>query len=158
MPNVPRLRRLPVLGSFFREYKRYSPDFSFRIIAFSNHRYCQIIALSNPRFSSPGSFKTRARYTRCISFRFHLVLPDQVRELEHPDFLAARRVLGLEAVRVQPDCEMFSAYRFQLSPILRTKRHSVKLGIKSESGQPRTTSKPVKLQSPGKGRRVQSLP
>src|ERR1044071_6180610 len=30
--NVPRFFRLPVLGSFFFEYKRYSPDFSFRII------------------------------------------------------------------------------------------------------------------------------
>jgi hypothetical protein len=30
--KVPRFLRLPVLGFFFLEYKRYSPDFSFRII------------------------------------------------------------------------------------------------------------------------------
>jgi len=30
--NVPRLRRLPVLEFFFREYSRYSPDFNLRII------------------------------------------------------------------------------------------------------------------------------
>src|SRR6266508_5024118 len=30
--NVPRLRRLPLFGSFFREYSRYSPDLSLRII------------------------------------------------------------------------------------------------------------------------------
>src|SRR6185503_17574189 len=29
----PRLRRLPVFGSFLREYKRYSPDLSFLIMA-----------------------------------------------------------------------------------------------------------------------------
>src|SRR6202045_891628 len=31
--NVPRFRRLPVLGSTFREYNRYSPDLSFLIMA-----------------------------------------------------------------------------------------------------------------------------
>jgi hypothetical protein len=30
--NVPRLRRLPVEASFFREYRRNSPDFSLRIM------------------------------------------------------------------------------------------------------------------------------
>jgi hypothetical protein len=30
--KVPRLRRRPVRGSTFREYKRYWPDFSLRII------------------------------------------------------------------------------------------------------------------------------
>ena len=30
--NVPRLRRFPVDSSFFLEYNRYSPDFSFRIM------------------------------------------------------------------------------------------------------------------------------
>ena len=30
--NVPRFRRRPVLGFFFREYKRYCPDFNLRII------------------------------------------------------------------------------------------------------------------------------
>ena len=30
--NVPRLRRLPVFGFTLREYRRYSPDESFRII------------------------------------------------------------------------------------------------------------------------------
>jgi S1-C subfamily serine protease len=30
--NVPRLLRLPVFGFFFREYSRYSPEASFRII------------------------------------------------------------------------------------------------------------------------------
>jgi hypothetical protein len=29
---VPRLRRLPVDGFFLREYRRYCPDFSLRII------------------------------------------------------------------------------------------------------------------------------
>jgi hypothetical protein len=29
---VPRLRRLPVGSLFFREYRRYSPDLSLRII------------------------------------------------------------------------------------------------------------------------------
>jgi hypothetical protein len=29
---VPRLRRFPVFASFFREYKRNSPDFNLRII------------------------------------------------------------------------------------------------------------------------------
>src|SRR5215469_12840921 len=33
--NVPRFLRLPVLVSFLREYKRYSPDFSLRITSFS---------------------------------------------------------------------------------------------------------------------------
>ena len=32
LPNVPRLRRFPVLAFFFREYRRYFPDFSFRIM------------------------------------------------------------------------------------------------------------------------------
>src|SRR6202035_1881034 len=32
--KVPRLRRFPVFAFFLREYKRYSPDFSFRIIVF----------------------------------------------------------------------------------------------------------------------------
>jgi hypothetical protein len=31
--KVPRFRRLPVFVSFFREYRRYSPDFSLRIMA-----------------------------------------------------------------------------------------------------------------------------
>src|SRR5437899_3262449 len=30
--NVPRFLRLPVLGFFFREYKRYLPDSSFLIM------------------------------------------------------------------------------------------------------------------------------
>src|SRR5437868_338753 len=30
--NVPRLRRFPVFASFFREYKRNSPDFNLRIM------------------------------------------------------------------------------------------------------------------------------
>ena len=30
--KVPRLRRFPVFGFFLREYKRYAPDFSLRII------------------------------------------------------------------------------------------------------------------------------
>src|SRR5229473_8517126 len=30
--NVPRFLRLPVFGSFLREYRRYSPDFNFLII------------------------------------------------------------------------------------------------------------------------------
>ena len=30
--NVPRFLRLPVFGFFFREYSRYSPDLSFRIM------------------------------------------------------------------------------------------------------------------------------
>src|SRR5438128_9398278 len=30
--NVPKLRRLPVCGFFLREYSRYSPDLSLRII------------------------------------------------------------------------------------------------------------------------------
>lgn len=30
--NVPRLRRFPVFGFFLREYRRYSPDLSLRII------------------------------------------------------------------------------------------------------------------------------
>lgn len=30
--NVPRLRRLPVFEFFLREYRRYCPDFSFRIM------------------------------------------------------------------------------------------------------------------------------
>src|ERR1700730_10654706 len=33
--NVPRFLRLPVLGSIFREYSRYSPDWSLRIMSFS---------------------------------------------------------------------------------------------------------------------------
>ncbi len=41
--KVPRFRRLPVLGSFLREYKRYWPDGSFRII---------LISLCNGRNSS----------------------------------------------------------------------------------------------------------
>jgi hypothetical protein len=32
LEKVPRLRRLPVFGFFLREYNRYSPDFSLRII------------------------------------------------------------------------------------------------------------------------------
>ena len=30
--NVPRFRRLPVVGPFFREYRRYWPEASFRIM------------------------------------------------------------------------------------------------------------------------------
>jgi hypothetical protein len=30
--NVPKFRRLPVLGFFLREYNRYSPDCNFRIM------------------------------------------------------------------------------------------------------------------------------
>src|SRR5207237_10573816 len=30
--NVPRFRLFPVFGSFFREYRRYPPDFSLRIL------------------------------------------------------------------------------------------------------------------------------
>jgi hypothetical protein len=30
--NVPRFLRLPVFAFFFREYRRYSPDFSLRIM------------------------------------------------------------------------------------------------------------------------------
>lgn len=33
--NVPRFRLFPVLGSFFREYSRYHPDLSLRIIVVS---------------------------------------------------------------------------------------------------------------------------
>src|SRR5450755_3791456 len=32
--KVPRLRRRPVLGFFFREYRRYCPDGSLRMIGF----------------------------------------------------------------------------------------------------------------------------
>ncbi len=32
--KVPRFRRVPVRGFFFREYKRYWPDLSLRIICF----------------------------------------------------------------------------------------------------------------------------
>jgi hypothetical protein len=32
LENVPRLRRFPVDSSFLREYRRYSPDLSLRII------------------------------------------------------------------------------------------------------------------------------
>jgi hypothetical protein len=32
--NVPRFRRFLVFGLIFREYNRYSPDFSLRIITF----------------------------------------------------------------------------------------------------------------------------
>jgi len=37
-PKVPRFRRLPVFGFFFREYSRYFPSFSFRIIAVVSRR------------------------------------------------------------------------------------------------------------------------
>jgi hypothetical protein len=36
---VPRFRRLPVLGSVFREYSRYLPDLSFRIMFLSLSKY-----------------------------------------------------------------------------------------------------------------------
>ncbi|HZU31909.1 MAG TPA: hypothetical protein VFB79_12390, partial [Candidatus Angelobacter sp.] len=39
--NVPRLRRFPVLGFFLREYSRYSPDFSFRIMSGNTPIYGQ---------------------------------------------------------------------------------------------------------------------
>jgi len=32
--KVPRFRRVPLRGSFFREYNRYWPDLSLRIICF----------------------------------------------------------------------------------------------------------------------------
>ena len=32
-PNVPKFFRLPVFASFLREYSRYSPDFSLRIMS-----------------------------------------------------------------------------------------------------------------------------
>src|SRR3954470_24478406 len=32
--KVPRFRRVPLRGSFFREYSRYWPDLSLRIISF----------------------------------------------------------------------------------------------------------------------------
>src|SRR4051812_11043468 len=37
--NVPRLRRLPVFGSTLREYRRYPPAASLRIMATSSSRY-----------------------------------------------------------------------------------------------------------------------
>jgi hypothetical protein len=42
--KVPRLRRLPVFGFFLREYKRYSPDFSFRIISPPQYSLIEMIA------------------------------------------------------------------------------------------------------------------
>jgi len=35
--NVPKFRRLPVLGLIFREYSLYFPDFNFRIIGAVYH-------------------------------------------------------------------------------------------------------------------------
>jgi hypothetical protein len=40
--NVPRFLRFPVLGFFLREYKRYSPDLSFLIIAIALS--CQVFS------------------------------------------------------------------------------------------------------------------
>ena len=45
--NVPKLRRFPVFGSFFREYRRHFPDFSFRIIAAPLFFKSAIIAYMN---------------------------------------------------------------------------------------------------------------
>jgi len=39
LENVPKLRRLPVFGFFFREYRRYRPLFNLSIMA---------LALRNP--------------------------------------------------------------------------------------------------------------
>lgn len=50
--NVPRLRRLPVAGSFLREYRRNCPDFSFRII-----RECRCVRLRFCRPHTPRPWK-----------------------------------------------------------------------------------------------------
>src|SRR5262249_21005343 len=56
--KVPRFRRLPVRGSSFLEYRRYSPDLSFRIIAvlhffgFASAAECMS---RGPRWGASGS-------------------------------------------------------------------------------------------------------
>lgn len=49
--KVPRFRRLPVLGSFFREYSRYWPDLSFRIMMvpsfYNSECLCHVVEFSN---------------------------------------------------------------------------------------------------------------
>ena len=41
--NVPKFRRLPVLGFFLREYNRYLPDLSFRIMGRLRHNMQRLL-------------------------------------------------------------------------------------------------------------------
>ena len=57
--KVPKLRRLPVLGSFFLEYIRYSPDFNFLIIAASNPLHAR--SVPEDSLESRGSLESWGR-------------------------------------------------------------------------------------------------
>jgi hypothetical protein len=58
--KVPRLRRLPVFGFFLREYNRYSPDFSFRIISPPQYSVIEMIAGKERAAFSGGKGRNRA--------------------------------------------------------------------------------------------------
>ncbi len=59
--NVPRFRRRPVRLSTFREYRRYSPDFSFRIM--SEGMRCRARALPFSRLARMASAHTFRPYS-----------------------------------------------------------------------------------------------
>jgi hypothetical protein len=59
--NVPRLRRRPVRGSTFREYRRYSPDFSLRIIVSSLASDMSSAVQARPSSSHPWEPPRRLR-------------------------------------------------------------------------------------------------
>ncbi len=53
LANVPRFRRLPLLASFLREYKRNWPVLSFRIIAKSSPLFLHCITALSLLYDSP---------------------------------------------------------------------------------------------------------
>src|SRR5216684_6646240 len=69
--NVPRFLRFPVRGSFFLEYRRYSPDVSFRIIAAPPHYQDKPGERAYFRAAEPRAFLAfflALRGTRCLFF------------------------------------------------------------------------------------------
>ena len=103
--KVPRLRRFPVWASFFLEYRRYSPVFSFRIIGSSpfirdswhgfaqlsgrlgagpQHPWCEPLSLPPTagwrrrgfaRSSAPGAKGIQTMPLRCLRVSVRCVLP-----------------------------------------------------------------------------------
>jgi hypothetical protein len=67
--NVPRLRRLPVFASFLREYKRYCPDGSLRIISIwmkervREEAFDSVVSRRKPRAPQSAS-RSRCRYRK----------------------------------------------------------------------------------------------
>jgi len=58
--NVPRFFRFPVFASFFREYKRYSPDCNFRIIQKKMPIWVRRLANKKGRWRAPSRLSSWA--------------------------------------------------------------------------------------------------